>query len=81
MKGIFRSGNSQAVRIPKEFQWAGKGVEVERQGDALLLRSRKRFWDTLTKSLTKFTRDYMKSACLQPRPHSTKPTGGSFGRG
>ena len=78
---IFRSGNSQAVRIPKEFQLAGKEVEIERQGDALLLRPRKRSWETLTKSLTKFTQDYMKSGRLQPRLHSTKPTGGSFGRG
>jgi antitoxin VapB len=64
---IFRSGNSQAVRIPKEFQLAGKEVEIERQGDALLLRSRQKSWDTLTKSLTKFTQDYMKGGRLQPR--------------
>jgi antitoxin VapB len=64
---IFRSGNSQAVRIPKEFQLAGKEVEIERRGDALLLRPRKRSWDTLTKSLTKFTQDYMKSGRRQPR--------------
>jgi antitoxin VapB len=64
---IFRSGNSQAVRIPKEFQLAGKEVEIERQGDVLLLRPRKRSWDTLTKSLTKFTQDYMKSGRRQPR--------------
>jgi antitoxin VapB len=64
---IFRSGNSQAVRIPKEFQLAGKEVEIERQGDGLLLRPRKKSWDTLTKSLTKFTQDYMKSGRLQPR--------------
>jgi antitoxin VapB len=64
---IFRSGNSQAVRIPKEFQLAGKEVEIERQGDGLLLRPRKKSWDTLTKSLTNFTQDYMKSGRLQPR--------------
>jgi antitoxin VapB len=64
---IFRSGNSQAVRIPKEFQLAGKEVEIERQGDVLLLRPRKKSWDTLTNSLTKFTQDYMKRARLQPR--------------
>jgi antitoxin VapB len=64
---IFRSGNSQAVRIPKEFQLAGKEVEIERQGDVLLLRPRKRSWDALAKSLTKFTQDYMKSGRLQPR--------------
>lgn len=64
---IFRNGNCQAVRIPKEFQLSGKEVEIERRGDALLLRPRKRSWDTLTKSLTKFTQDYMKSCRRQPR--------------
>jgi antitoxin VapB len=64
---IFRSGNSQVVRIPNEFQLAGKEVEIERQGDVLLLRPRNRSWDTLTKSLTKFSQDYMKSGRLQPR--------------
>jgi antitoxin VapB len=64
---IFRSGNSQAVRTPNEFQLAGKEVEIQRQGDVLLPRPRKRSWDTLTKSLTKFTQDYMKSGRRQPR--------------
>ena len=28
---IFRSGNSQAVRIPKEFQMQGDEVQIERK--------------------------------------------------
>ena len=39
---IFRSGNSQAVRIPKEFQMKGDEVEIERKGELLLLRPKKR---------------------------------------
>ncbi len=35
---VFQSGNSQAVRIPREFQFDVAEVEIERQGDALVLR-------------------------------------------
>ena len=56
---IFKSGNSQAVRIPKEFQLEGNEVEIERDGDALILRQRKRSWAGLKRSLEKFTKDFM----------------------
>jgi antitoxin VapB len=36
---VFRSGNSQAVRIPVEFQFDVPEVEIERRGDELVLRS------------------------------------------
>ena len=64
---VFRSGNSQAVRIPKEFQLEVEEVDIERQGDGLLLRPRKKSWDTLTHSLTLFTRDYMQGGRRQQR--------------
>ena len=35
---VFQSGNSQAVRIPREFQFDVAEVEIERHGDALVLR-------------------------------------------
>lgn len=35
---IFKSGNSQAVRLPKEFRFAGKEVEIFRRGDEVVLR-------------------------------------------
>lgn len=35
---VFRSGNSQAVRIPLEFQLACDEVEIERVGSDLILR-------------------------------------------
>jgi antitoxin VapB len=57
---IFRSGNSQAVRIPKAFQMEGDEVEIERKGELLLLRPKKRSWDTFSESLHKFTEDFMR---------------------
>ncbi len=35
---VFRSGNSQAVRLPKEFRFDVDEVEVCREGNALILR-------------------------------------------
>jgi antitoxin VapB len=35
---VFQSGNSQAVRIPKEFQFNTKWVEIRREGRDIVLR-------------------------------------------
>jgi antitoxin VapB len=35
---IFRSGNSQAVRIPREFRLSGTEVEIFRRGGEIVLR-------------------------------------------
>lgn len=35
---VFKSGNSQAVRLPKEFQFDTKEVEIFRRGDEVVLR-------------------------------------------
>jgi len=39
---IFKSGNSQAVRLPKQFQLAGKEVDIFRRGDEIILREKPR---------------------------------------
>lgn len=38
---VFMSGNSQAVRLPKEFQLTSKRVTIERRGDEIVLREKK----------------------------------------
>ena len=35
---VFKSGNSQAVRLPKEFAVRGKVLEIFRRGDEIVLR-------------------------------------------
>jgi antitoxin VapB len=64
---IFRSGNSQAVRIPKEFQMEGEEVEIQRRGASLVLRPKKKSWSALFESLQRFTDDFMKRGRKQPR--------------
>ena len=37
---VFQSGNSQAVRLPKEFRFRSKEVEITRRGDEVVLREK-----------------------------------------
>ena len=69
---IFRSGNSQAVRIPKEFQLEGDEVEIQKRGTSLVLRPKRTSWSTLFDSLDKFTEDFMKDGRNQPPPQKRK---------
>jgi antitoxin VapB len=38
---VFKSGNSQAVRLPKKFRVSSKELEISRRGDEIVLRERK----------------------------------------
>ena len=37
---VFKSGNSQAVRLPKEFRFKSKEVEIFRRGKEIVLREK-----------------------------------------
>lgn len=39
---VFQSGNSQAVRLPKEYRFSSKTVEIFRRGNEVVLREKKR---------------------------------------
>ena len=65
---IFRSGNSQAVRIPKEFQLEGTEVEIMRRGETLVLCPKRKSWTPFLKSLAKFSADFMERGREQPEP-------------
>ncbi len=39
---VFKSGNSQAVRLPKQFRFSSKEVEIFRRGDEVVLREKSR---------------------------------------
>jgi antitoxin VapB len=46
---VFKSGNSQAVRLPKEFRFQSEEVEIFRRGDEVVLREKSKgmeraFW-------------------------------------
>ena len=56
---IFKNGQSQAVRIPKEFRFSGEKVLIERSGDCVILRPFKDSYESLITSLDMFSNDFM----------------------
>ena len=56
---LFQNGQSQAVRLPKEFRFDDDHVFVKKSGNAVVLLPAKNSWDTLVHSLDKFTDDFM----------------------
>lgn len=58
---LFRSGRSQAVRLPKEYRFDGEEVFVKRVGEAVVLLPREDSWRTLYESLDSFSEDFMEA--------------------
>jgi antitoxin VapB len=56
---LFRNGQSQAVRLPKEFRFEGEVVFVKKSGNAVVLLPAKGIWDSLVGSLGQFSDDFM----------------------
>jgi antitoxin VapB len=56
---LFRNGDSQAVRLPKEFRFEGREVLIKRVGQAVVLLPKSGAWETLVGSLASFSDDFM----------------------
>jgi len=52
---VFQSGNSQAVRLPKEFRFKSKTVEIFRRGDEVVLREKPRTLGDVLRDLPPIT--------------------------
>ncbi|CAK7255752.1 MULTISPECIES: antitoxin [unclassified Shinella] len=69
---VFQSGNSQAVRLPKEFRLNVDRVEITQEGDALILRphvERGESWSSLKAALARgLSEDFLESGREQPDP-------------
>ena len=55
---LFPNGNSQAVRLPKEYRFAGEQVYIRRIGEAVVLLPYQTPWQVLVNSLSLFTIDF-----------------------
>jgi len=56
---IFKSGNSQAVRLPKEFRFDVDQVEIFRRGDEIVLRATLPNAAVIYDALTHLPQDFM----------------------
>lgn len=63
---VFKSGNSQAVRLPKDFQFDVDEVEIFRRGDEIVLCKRRRDAVRVFELLTSLSPDFMEEGRRQP---------------
>lgn len=63
---IFKNGQSQAVRLPKDYRFKDDHVYVKKSGNVVILIPVKDSWDSLFDSLSKFSDDFMTER-VQPR--------------
>ncbi len=64
---VFTSGNSQAVRIPKEFHIDYSELFIKKIGTTIILYPQKRTWENLRKSFSEFTDDFMSEGRNKPK--------------
>jgi len=63
---VFISGNSQAIRLPKEYQVEDKELYIKKIGSTIILFSKKNPWEAFERSLTEFSNDFMAEGRNQP---------------
>lgn len=54
---LFKNGESQAVRLPKNCRFMGKEVQIKKIGNGVLLTPVITSWDPLLKSIALFPAD------------------------
>ena len=64
---VIRRGNSQAVRIPRQFHLHSEEVEIFRRGDEIVLRERPRNLAQAFELLAGLSPDFLKGGRRQPR--------------
>ena len=55
---LFVNGQSQAVRLPKEYRFSGNEVYIQKVGNAVMLFPKERAWETFLNGLNSFTDDF-----------------------
>jgi antitoxin VapB len=63
---VFASGNSQAVRLPKEYQFADQEVHIQRVGTAVIRVPSTDPSRSFRESIDEFSEDFMSDGRYQP---------------
>ena len=56
---LFMNGQSQAVRLPKEFRFEGKEVYIQKLGNKIILSDKKQSWDQFFNEDSVFDDDFL----------------------
>jgi antitoxin VapB len=66
MAKIFKNGNSQAVRLPKAYQFNVSEVQIFRRGDEVVLKCKPKNLSKAFELLTEMSDDFMADGRCQP---------------
>ena len=58
---LLMNGDTQAVILPKEFQFQGNEVYIKKIGSVIVLISQENPWQALFDSLSLFSEDFMEN--------------------
>ena len=56
---LFKNGQSQAVRLPKEFRFEGSEVFIQRVGQCVVLAPEANPWESMFEATKRFSDDFM----------------------
>lgn len=63
---LLKNGRSQAVRLPKEFNFEGTEVLIQKVGSSVILYPKGQEWETFLHGLNGFTNDFVREGRDQP---------------
>jgi antitoxin VapB len=69
---VFKSGNSQAVRLPKQFRIDATEVEIFRRGDEIVLRKKVRGMSRAFELIAGLPDDVFAADRVDPPPQKRK---------
>jgi antitoxin VapB len=75
---LFRTGRSQAVRLPKAFRFEGDAVRISRVGKKVVLEPLDEGWDWLEGVVGQASADFMAEGRDQPESQEREALGALF---
>ena len=67
---LFKNGNSQAVRLPKNFRFSGERVYIKKVSNGVLLLPHDESWQMMFDALEQFSDDLFADGREQPEQQS-----------
>lgn len=68
---LFQNGQSQAVRLPKEYRFKGSRVAIKRIGNAVVLLPLNDPWEVMEEGIKRMSGDFMPER-RQPKKHQRR---------
>jgi len=69
---LFLNGRSQAVRLPKEYQFIGENVYIQRVGEAVILFPVDKEWEVFLHGLNSFSDGFLSEGRTQGKEWNTQ---------